>query len=197
MSEYSQSYRELFDRFSIELQSLYRSPSEKEKSPLFNVSNESEAANAPFQYDSANAVLHRTGCPFIDEKYNLSIFALWEIKEEDLAFACKKCKPVLIRREGVEKDSVSDMMYGILSLIDQFGSVLIERGKEYKKTGRGKILAHSLGDSLNEKQEKLLDKSIASLDLFINTLHQLNLQMEGKEEAEKEEESQNNSDSND
>ncbi|MDH3973406.1 MAG: hypothetical protein OEV42_03910 [Deltaproteobacteria bacterium] len=195
MNDYSHNYRKLFDRFSIELQSIYKRPSEKEKAPLFNISCENEAAKAPFQYDSANAVLHRTGCKYIDGKYNLSIFALWEINEEDLAFACKKCKPHLTGGEGLEKDPVSDMMYGIFSLIDQFGSVLIERGKEYKKTGSGKKLAHSLGANLSEQQEKLLDKSISSLDLLINSLHQLNMQLESGEKRDKKEENHGNSES--
>ncbi|NIR65968.1 MAG: hypothetical protein GWN61_17200 [candidate division Zixibacteria bacterium] len=69
----------------------------------------------------------------------------------------------------MEKDKASDILFGFLSVIDQFSSVIIERGREFRKTDKGKAIAESL-HSLNGLMDKTQKDSINSLSSLMDVL---------------------------
>ena len=81
--------------------------------------------------------------------------------------------------EGEKKDKDSkplDVVFGFLSFIDQFGSVIIERGREYRSSERGKQISKSVDrmiTELNHQQKEVLDVVLSSFDGLLKTINGL------------------------
>jgi hypothetical protein len=61
----------------------------------------------------------------------------------------------------------SDLLYGVLSVVNQFSSVLRERGKEYRASREGKVLGEQIEtmyQGLGDREKSMLDVVLASLD---------------------------------
>ena len=59
-----------------------------------------------------------------------------------------------------QDDHAVDMLYGVLSIVSQFGSVLRERGQEYRKSGAGAALGgriEKIYAEVNESERSVLD----------------------------------------
>ena len=61
----------------------------------------------------------------------------------------------------------SDLLYGVLSVVNQFSSVLRERGKEYRASREGKLVGEQIETmyrGLGDREKSMLDVVLASLD---------------------------------
>jgi len=135
---------EIGDRIALALQALGQERGVDVRRPLLRIDYRPEAAAAPFRFDMAGGKLHRTGCPAIPRASSQALYSVWDPGEGLPALACEKCQPVAIESAHMRQDSSLDIIYGFLSIVDQFGSVLRERGREYRNSRRGKRLAKDL-----------------------------------------------------
>jgi hypothetical protein len=168
---------EIGDRIALALQALRQEPGVDARRPLLRIDNRPEAAAAPFRFDMAGGKLHRTGCPAILQAPAQALYSVWDPGEELPAVACEKCQPAPIESAHMRQDSSLDIIYGFLSIVDQFGSVLKERGREYRNSRRGRRLAKDLGgmfSALDQTQQDALQLTLASLDGLVKTIEQAN-----------------------
>jgi hypothetical protein len=176
MSSMKHDIMYFIDMAAFELQKIYTGGDKKRKNPLIGLDYGERAGRAPFQFDTTHGELHRTGCKFLKQDSKLSHFALWEIDEADLKLACDKCRPHPKGNAPVEKKEMSDMVLGLLSLVDQFGSALRERGAEYRNSERGKGLVTALDELSGEfsgKQQALFENALTGLDRLLTTMQKL------------------------
>jgi hypothetical protein len=165
------------DLVALELQELFRSRRIDSRPGLLRIDHRREDANAPFHFDMVGGKLHRTGCPAIPQASSQALYAVWNPGEELPALACEKCRPAPAESSGMREDSSLDIIYGFLSIVDQFGSVLRERGREYRNSRRGRRLAKDLSgmfSALDQSQQEALQLTIASLDSLVKVMQQAN-----------------------
>jgi len=70
----------------------------------------------------------------------------------------------------------TDLLYGVLSVLNQFGGVLRERGQEYRSSPVGKVLGEQIGAmyrGINERERNVLDIILTSIDGLASTLRTL------------------------
>ncbi len=177
------------DSVALKLQSLRGKREIEDASPLISLDYRKEAASAPFQFDIANGKLHRTQCGSIPQESVSTLFGVWAPEEGDMELACDQCKPALPESnngvamgEGEEgKDFARDIIFGFLSIIDQFGSVLTERGREYRNSERGKETEkafESLYGGLDKKQKEVFDVTVSALDTLIGVVRSFDKEVE-------------------
>jgi hypothetical protein len=168
---------EIGDRIALALQALRQEPGVDVRRPLLRIDYRPEAASAPFRFDMAGGKLHRTGCPAILQAPSPALYSVWDPGEDLPALACEKCQPAPIESAHMRQDSSLDIIYGFLSVVDQFGSVLKERGREYRNSRRGRRLAKDLSgmfSALDQTQRDALQLTLASLDGLVKTIEQAN-----------------------
>lgn len=166
---------DLVDRIALELQRLRAAEQIDANQPLLRIDNRRESAAAPFQFDISESVLHRTGCASIPKRSRSALYALWEIQPEDLRYACSHCRPAVIETQPALPDA-TDLIYGFLSVLDQFGSLLTERGREYRASERGRAVETTLGRVISELdggQQQLATVLVESLDGLVRVFREL------------------------
>jgi hypothetical protein len=144
-----------------------------DEQPLLRIDYRKEAARAPFQFDIASGKLHRSACTAIPKDSRSAVYAVWKPTKEDIKLACKRCRPAPDGDEKVNKDLSSDVLMGFLSILDQFGSVLTERGKEYRHSGQGKAVEKTIRailSGLDQKEQEVLDGLLFSMDLLLKVV---------------------------
>ena len=137
------------DRLALEIQELHRTGKLPDTQPLLRIDQRKEAAAAPFQFDTVRGRLHRTGCRFIPVSSRSAVYGVWEFRPSEQHLACPRCKPVGTKRKKESNDSegpAADMLYGLLSILDQFGGVLRERGREYRHSQYGQQVRNGVQD---------------------------------------------------
>jgi hypothetical protein len=75
-----------------------------------------------------------------------------------------------------QDDHAVDMLYGVLSIVSQFGGVLRERGQEYRKSGVGAALGDRIEKiyaEVNERERSVLDVLTASLGTLAAALREI------------------------
>jgi hypothetical protein len=75
-----------------------------------------------------------------------------------------------------QDDHAVDMLYGVLSIVSQFGSVLRERGQEYRKSGVGAALGgriEKIYAEVNESERSVLDLLTTSLGTLAAALREI------------------------
>ena len=165
---------EIGDTIALKLQTLRQEGKIDDEQPLLRIDYRKEAAQAPFQFDIKNAKLHRTMCTSIPQGAQRTLYAVWRLGAKDLELACEKCRPAPIEEEHMKKDVLSDVVFGLLSVVDQFGSVLTERGKEYRNSKRGQRVSKTvevLSSGLDQKQREALNVTISSLEDLLKIIH--------------------------
>lgn len=110
------------------------------KDALLNLDYASQAAQAPFLFDIAGGVLHRNGCNAVPNGSRSTLYAVSELKDGDEKLACPICSPQSASQPKVQTESTSDLLFGIISLVDQFSSILRERGRAYRISRRQSLL---------------------------------------------------------
>ncbi len=121
------------DAIAIAIQQLHAQGKADDAQPLLRLDYRAEAARAPFQLDSAQGKLHRTGCPAIPANSKPALYAVWEVQPGDVRLACNRCKPMIKDSQPSAPPDLMDLAYGVLSVVDQFRSLLFERGREYRQ----------------------------------------------------------------
>ncbi|HTS63219.1 MAG TPA: hypothetical protein VMH28_14425 [Candidatus Acidoferrales bacterium] len=172
---------ELGDLAAIGLQELFRQRAIDVEQPLLRIDYRSEAARAPFHFDMVGGKLHRTGCRAIPRTSLPALYAVWEPGDGWPSLACPQCRPVFPEAAEMKPDSSFDLLYGLLSVVDQFGSVLTERGREYRNSARGRQLSRQLTQllgALDQPQREVLDAALNSLDGMVKAIRQVNQTLE-------------------
>lgn len=141
---------------------------------LVRIDNRATEVNAPYQFDAARGLVHRRGCRAIPP--NAPLFALTSVSRDDLRHACNRCQPVPEPSDNKAADR-TDMLFGLVSLVDQFADVLKERGKDYRLTTDGQHLDTQLGEvyrTLGVREKEILDVVLTTLDQVAARLRALN-----------------------
>jgi hypothetical protein len=76
----------------------------------------------------------------------------------------------------------TDLLYGVLAVVTQFGGVLRERGQEYRNSQVGKLLSaqiESMYRGINERERNILDVVLTSLDELVSTIRSLDEDLNG------------------
>ena len=133
------------DELALKVQEFHRAGKLSGNQPLLRIDNRPSASQAPFQFDAVTGRLHRRGCPAIPKRSASALYAYWHIEDADQRLACPRCKPVLKDDRPSDPEFVSDLLYGVLSIVAQFGEVLRERGQEYRQSSEGRDLHTQLG----------------------------------------------------
>ena len=69
------------DTISLKIQHLRQSGKIKDEQPLIKIDYQKEASLAPFQFDIANALLHRTDCSIIANADRTAFYGVWKPKK--------------------------------------------------------------------------------------------------------------------
>ncbi len=186
--ETSAGTQSLGDTFALKLQELHRANRLHGNQPLLKIDNREEAEQAPYQFDTALGKLHKKGCKAIPESSRSALYGLWKIGEQERKYACAVCSPAPREPVPGEQRSHTDLLYGLLSIVDQFSGVLMERGREYRKSKEGRDLGAGLEgvyQELDNQEKQIVDVVISSLDGVIGAVRQLDDQInEGTEPDE-------------
>jgi hypothetical protein len=134
---------------------------------LVRIDNRAAEAKSPFQFDAGRGLVHRRGCHAIPP--NAPLFGLTSLSRDGLSRACKRCKPVPEPPPDTQAADRTDVLFGLVSLVDQFAGVLKERGKDYRQTPDGQ----NLGMQLKGLYQTLGVREKALLDVVLGTLDQL------------------------
>jgi hypothetical protein len=166
----------LVDFVAQSIQTLHGNRLLRQERPLLRIDNLEDAAQAPFQFDAASGRLHRRGCRTILARSRLALYGLWRIGPEERKLACSHCKPVPMENEPENRSDATDMLFGLVSLIDQFGSVLRERGQEYRKSKDGHQISRQfegLFRHLDRREQDFLSTLLTSMDGLIKTVRDI------------------------
>jgi hypothetical protein len=169
----------LGDIIALKIQELHGLQSEPR--PLVRIDNRQEAANAPFQFDTAAARLHRKNCRVIPSSSRTALYGLWQIPPQTRQYACPTCRPHADEAE-MAKEPVSDYVFGVLSVLDQFGSVIRERGREFRESEEGRQLRAGLDGlykNLEDRERATLQVVLASLDGLLATIADIDTSLDG------------------
>jgi hypothetical protein len=167
----------LVDAFALAMQELHSRKNLNTAQPLIRIDPRVEAARAPFLFDSALAVLHCNGCKEIPASSRSALYAVWQIGRKDLEYACKKCRPMPNKNKPERSADAGDILLGLLSLVDQFGSILSQRGQDFRRTERGRQVEHSLSGLLEElslTQREGVNLLTSAVDRLLSTVNRYN-----------------------
>ena len=171
----------LGDFIALKIQELGQRQSEPR--PLLRIDNRAEAADAPFQFDTAAARLHRKDCRAIPTGSRTALYGLWQIPEQARPYACPVCKPRADdEADEMPRDGVPDYVYGFLSVLDQFGSVIRERGREFRESEEGRQLKAGLDGfyrTLEDRERTTLQVVLTSLDGLLSTIADIDKSLDG------------------
>lgn len=172
---------ELGDHVALELQSLFQDGRVAGDLGLVRIDFQEQAAKAPYFFEMGAGKLHRRGCQAIPRGARGSLYAVWQPGPELRSLACARCRPPAERVTDVKEDTGSDLIYGVLSLVDQFGSVLKERGKEYRGSPRGRQVSKDMGrliSALSEAERESVGLAVTSIENLLKTIAQVNRSLE-------------------
>lgn len=161
------------DTIALEIQSLRQKGKIDPDQGLLRIDYRKESAQAPFYFDMVHGKLHCRGCAAIPRDSQSALYAVWDPGSNSAELACKKCCPVPTKGKNMAKDTASDIMFGFLSILDQFGSVLIERGREYSDSDRGREVKQNISNlfsELDQAQQEALNLTLSSLDGLLNII---------------------------
>lgn len=175
--------RTIGDSVALKLQTLRQEGKIDSKQGLLRIDCRKDAEKAPFCFDMTQGKLHRSGCRAIPRGSRSALYAVWTATPDFSDIACDKCSPVPSESENMAKDTTRNLIYGIVSIIDQFGSVLAERGKEYRASKSGREitkLADALFSKMDGAQQEALNVTLSSLDSLIEILQTCSTGMGGE-----------------
>jgi hypothetical protein len=165
------------DAVALAMQELHSRKSLNTAQPLVRIDPREEAAQAPFQFDSAQAILHCSGCKEIPASSRSALYAVWQIGRKDLDYACKNCRPMPNKNKPEQSADVGDILLGLVSLVEQFGSILSQRGQDFRRTERGRQVEQSLSGLLGElsrTQKEGVNLLTSAVDRLLLTVNRYN-----------------------
>ena len=162
------------DVFSIALQRMRTEGAIRDDRPLIRIDFQDEAAQAPFQFDPVQGRLHRRDCAIVPKHSRSALFARWTMWDGEQPLACSHCRPSpLALQPDHQQDITLDIFFGVISILDQFGTVLQERGKEYRSSKEGQELEKKLQGlygNLDRKQKETLGVMLETMDQMVRFL---------------------------
>jgi hypothetical protein len=165
------------DTVGLTIQELHMAGAFKDGEPLLRIDNHEEAEKAPFRIDAAMGRLHRKNCRAIPESSRSALYSVWKIGKEEQELACPRCKPMPEpEKPKDDPEYPTDLLYGLLSVVNQFGGVLRERGQEYRKSAVGKVLSSQIENmyrGINDRERNILEIVLTSLDQIATTIRKL------------------------
>ena len=173
MSKRSARAAALGDDLALRVQELRSRDKSASDPPLLRIDHRNEAARAPYQFDSVRGRLHRRGCRSIPKSSRSALYGVWEMRAEEKGLACPQCKPVPNEGKAVDETLATDLFYGFVSILDQFRGVLRERGREYRKSRKGKHLRldiEGLYASFGQQEKQTLDVVASALDGIVTKI---------------------------
>jgi hypothetical protein len=175
------------DIVGLQIQELYTNGSLRGSQPLLRIDNREQARRAPFQIDAATGRLHRRTCRSIPKGSRSALYGVWRIGKDEETLACPRCKPMPETEKNTEDPEYpTDLLYGVLSVVNQFGGVLRERGQEYRKSNVGKVLSTQIDviyRGINERERNILDVVLTSLDQLASTIRDLDTNLNTASDA--------------
>ncbi len=171
----------LGDQLALAAQQL-RSAQEGGDRPLLRIDYREEAAKAPYQFDSVQGRLHRRGCRSIPKSSRSALYGVWQVGPEERKLACPQCGPEPTEGKTRDDSFPTDLLYGLLSIFDQFGNALRERGREYRKSRQGRQLRADLDqllDSFGGRERDILDIVVSAFDGMARTIRDLDNRLNG------------------
>ncbi len=112
-----------------------------------------------------------------------ALYGVWQIGQDEQPLACPRCKPMPKTDERAnDTEFPIDMLYGVLSVISQFGGVLRERGQEYRNSQIGQVLGQQIDKmyrGVNDREKAMLDVLLNSLDGLARTIRDLDESLNG------------------
>lgn len=156
--------RPVSDQIAVALQGL-RHVAHGSFDALVRIDNRAAERNAPFQFDAVTGLVHRRGCRAIPP--SAPLFGLASVSRDQLSRACKRCKPMPEPPPDTKVADRSNMLFGLVSLVDQFAGVLKERGKDYRLTPDGQHLGTQIDEvyrTLGVREKEILDTVLTTLD---------------------------------
>jgi hypothetical protein len=168
------------DAIAIAIQQLHAQGKADDAQPLLRLDYRAQAARAPFQLDSARGKLHRTGCPAIPANSKPALYAVWDVQPEDARLACDRCKPMMKHSKPSAPPDLMDLAYGVLSVVDQFRSILFERGREYRQRLRQRNAEGPLSRALTGLgRGQGADAVVSIMDSLLEALNACNQNLNG------------------
>lgn len=200
------------DVIALKIQELYRDKKIEDAQPLLRIDNRDEAEEAPYQFDMAGGVLHRRGCKAIPKSARSALYGLWQVPEAGRGFGCPRCDPLgtkpkpaqasipgngkaqpengrlrdapqQTQQEQLEGEA-ADILFGAMSIVMQFRSVLRERGREYRRGRQGQQLGAELEGmyaQLTEPGKGVVALALSSLDDLTRKIRDLESSMAERE----------------
>jgi hypothetical protein len=166
----------LFDQAALAVQELHHQGRLSGPDFLLRIENRAEAAEAPFQFDAANGIVHRRGCGAVPASARSALYGFWSIGPDEQKLACNRCRPVPDDQQKAEDSDRADLLFGLISVVDQFAGVLKERGKDYQRTNGGQELGTKLStfyETLGRREKEVLDIVLRSLDELVDRVQDL------------------------
>jgi hypothetical protein len=173
------------DYVALELQSMFQRRQLDSEQSLVSIRSR-EVDKARFQFDMISGKLHRAGCSAVPASSTSALYAVWNRGDCRAELECGKCRPEAAEAEQMSKNSSGDILFGLLSVVDQFSSVLKERGQEYRSSPKGQQLGRDLDQllsTLDETQKEVLQLAITSLDALLGMLVKANEKVSPGQEA--------------
>ena len=172
------------DFVGLQIQELHMSGALRGSGPLLRLDNREQAQHAPFRLDASTGRLHRKECRAIPEGSRSALYSVWKIDSDAQPLACPRCKPMPEPEKPQDPEYPTDLLYGVLSIVNQFGGVLRERGQEYRRSSIGKALSSQIDGmyrGISERERTILDVVLTSLDQIATTIRDLdeNLNTDG------------------
>jgi hypothetical protein len=170
----------LGDVLALKIQELRRHDGRSR--PLLRIDNRARAAGAPYQFDTVAACLHVKGCRAIPSSSATALYGLWQVPPRARQFACPVCQPAAGEADDVASEGPTDYLYGLLSVLDQFGGVIRERGREFRESDEGQELKAGLDNayrSLDDWERATLQVVLNSLDGLLATLTDIDRSLDG------------------
>lgn len=176
----------LADMIGLRIQELHSKGSLKGSQPLLRIDNREQARRAPFQLDAATGKLHRVGCRSVPRGSRSALYGVWRIGKNDQPQVCTRCKPMSEPDDKKnDPEYPTDLLFGVLSVVNQFGTVLRERGQEYRNSQIGKLLNDQIGNmyrGINERERTILNVVLTSLDELASTIRNLDEDLNAPDE---------------
>jgi hypothetical protein len=179
---HSPARSQVADRVGLWIQELHTSGRLRGTQPLLRIDGGEQSRRAPFRLDAATGRIHRENCGRVPSGSLSALYSVRQFDEDDQLLACPRCKP-MPNTDGEKKDAdfPTDVLFGLLSIVNQFGSVLRERGQEYRNSSAGKLLGaqiETLYRGVNAREKAILDVVMTSLDELVNTIHDLHADLD-------------------
>lgn len=144
--------------------------------PLIRIDYQDKAAKAPFQFDPVRGRIHRAQCQAIPPDSRSALFGRWRMDEHEVMLACPRCSPKPEGQgSGCERTDTVEVLYGAISILGQFGTLLQERGKEFRNSEEGKKIEKQIETfyaGLDVQQQRTLDLVLVSLDQLLEVVRQ-------------------------